>query len=258
MRNSASLWFTYDARGRRQIAPLTLFVAGMGVFALMAVLVFGWQNYRPLRATASAVDAGSGAPPGAQHDLTESERGVNQPQPYPITWRVNAYRLEDGRTVHHVDQPAVLRAAQEDGLTAWLALSFQNGLPVESALPALLGRFTLEGAGRNKALDLIADYRQSAQYWRKSPPAEFAFVEPLAEFSADGAEVQIAIFFPEKSVTNTLIDAASSQVLATQALPAFVVRMLMHYDPFQGRWLLADGSVSAVSGDLPPGVLWSR
>ncbi len=258
MRNPASLWFHYDARGRRQIAPLTLFVTGLGLFALMAVLVFGWQNHRPLRSTAGAVDIGSGAAPGTQHDLTESERGVSQPQPYPITWTVSPYRLEDGRTVYHVDQPAVLRAAHEDGLAAWLALSFQDGLPGESALPALLGHFTLEGAGRNQALDLIAGYRQSAQYWRKSPPAEFAFVEPLAEFSADGAEVQIAIFFPENAVTNALIDTHTGQVLATQALPAFVVRMLMRYDPSQGRWLLADGSASAVSGDLPPGVLWSR
>jgi hypothetical protein len=256
MRNPASLWFHYDARGRRRLAPLTLFAVGVGVFALMAATVFGWHQRRPLRSLAGSIDIGGGVPSGAQHDFIEGERVVNRPT--SITWTVSPHRLEDGRTVYHVDQPVVLRAAQEDGLAAWLALSFQNGLPDESALPALLGHFTHEGAGRSKTLDLIAGYRQSAQYWRKSPPAEFAFVEPLAEFSADGAEVQIAIFFPEKSVTNNLIDADTGQVLATQALPAFVVRMLMHYDPFQGRWLVVDGSVSAVSGDLPPGVLWSK
>ncbi len=223
--------FRLNARRRREISALGWLIIFVTVFFVAAgtAFSFGWYGNRELKALATASPAAI-APAGmtsvpAATTLTE-------------------------------DQKRQVADARQSALEIWTYLAFPLGVPDDEIVKAQLVSSTVDGVGRGKLLSLAARWRSSGQYWRRPLVNDHAWVDQLTSFSPGGQELTVALFYPENRILAELVNIGTSEVVRREMLPAFVIVSVMRYQPEQGRWLLADYSVTGASASLPDGVFW--
>lgn len=156
--------------------------------------------------------------------------------PYPITWRVTPYTTYDGRTAYMVDDRQVLEKIKQDYIDGYTYTSFLSEFPEQTELKSK-AETLFEPELAATFLSRMEDWRNKyGGYWRRSIPTEWDWSDEIAEFSADGSQVEVVLHLEADQIKGDWIDLKTGRVTQTQALPETLNTIVMHYDTQSGRW----------------------
>ncbi len=156
--------------------------------------------------------------------------------PFPITWTVRGTTSSDGRVIYVVEDPAVIRAAQEGYERLRNYYTFPNGLPLKEQIEKDAAEFTVDPDRARGMVEKLEEWRSYGGYWIYTPFEKGWKWDDTAEFNADGSQVALA------ARTFTVLraewfDLQASKITHIQdSVGAGVVTVTMIYDPMSGKW----------------------
>lgn len=166
---------------------------------------------------------------------------------FPITWTVTETTSADGRMIYVVDDPDVIRAAQEGYERLREYYTFPNGLPSKEQIETDIAELVVDPDRVRGAVEQIEKWRESGGYWMMPPIAVYKWTDK-AEFSEDGS--QVSMTFTAELHHNEWFSLNAGTVTFVEDKRGLSADVTMLYNENTGLWkVLAE--TTTVSEKVP-------